>query len=40
MQVVSGSMGNETIHFEAPSAEIIDDEISEFLNWFNYFEGG
>lgn len=39
MQVVSGPLGNETIHFEAPSAEIIDDEISEFLNWFNYSEG-
>lgn len=35
MQVISGSMGREKIHYEAPSAKIIDKEISIFLNWFN-----
>lgn len=35
MQVVSGAIGRETIHFEAPSAELIDEEINHFLDWFN-----
>ncbi len=39
MQVVSGPMGNETVHFEAPESHRIENEMSEFLNWFNYKEG-
>lgn len=35
MQVVSGPMGKEKVHFEAPKAEIIDTEMSRFLEWFN-----
>jgi Fic family protein len=35
MQVVSGAMGKEKIHFQAPSAEILDKEMTEFINWFN-----
>jgi Fic family protein len=34
MQVVSGPIGRERVHFEAPSAERIEDEISAFLDWF------
>jgi Fic family protein len=34
MQVVSGAIGHETIHFEAPSAERLEQEMSVFLNWF------
>lgn len=34
MQVVSGPMGRETVHFEAPSAERLQREMSAFLEWF------
>ena len=35
MQVVSGSAGRQTVHFEAPPAQRLDAEISVFLSWFN-----
>ncbi|HEY6505821.1 MAG TPA: Fic family protein [Chitinophagaceae bacterium] len=35
MQVVSGPMGRETIHYEAPAAELLPDEMNHFLHWFN-----
>jgi Fic family protein len=35
MQVVSGPMGHETVHFEAPEAERLGAEMSLFLDWFN-----
>ena len=34
MQVVSGPMGRERVHFEAPEASRLDGEISRFLEWF------
>ena len=34
MQVVSGAMGREKVHFEAPEADLLDKEISRFLEWF------
>jgi len=34
MQVVSGSIGHEVAHFEAPPAKLIDLEMSNFLAWF------
>jgi len=34
MQVVSGGMGREKIHFEAPDAVFLDEEVSRFLKWF------
>jgi len=34
MQVVSGSLGNQHVHFEAPKAERLDREMSSFLEWF------
>lgn len=34
MQVVSGLIGREKVHYEAPSAERIADEIARFLAWF------
>jgi Fic family protein len=37
MQVVSGPIGNEHVHFEAPRAERLDAEVAAFLAWF---EGG
>jgi Fic family protein len=35
MQVVSGPVGRERVHFEAPSADRLDDEMRRFLEWFN-----
>jgi len=35
MQIVSGPMGGEKIHFEAPVAERIENEMKAFLEWFN-----
>jgi len=35
MQVVSGAMGKEKVHYEAPPAELIGNEMTVFLNWFN-----
>ena len=35
MQVTSGPMGKETVHFEAPSAHKVPTEMTVFLNWFN-----
>jgi Fic family protein len=35
MQVVSGPIGREHIHFEAPAAERLSEEMQQFLGWFN-----
>jgi Fic family protein len=35
MQVVSGSVGHERVHFEAPAAERLEREMTAFLDWFN-----
>lgn len=35
MQVVSGAMGKEKVHFQAPDASRVDNEVSMFLDWFN-----
>lgn len=35
MQVVSGPFGRERVHFEAPSADRLDNEMRRFLEWFN-----
>lgn len=35
MQVVSGAMGREKVHYEAPKPEFMDVEMSRFLQWFN-----
>ena len=34
MQVISGQMGREKVHFEAPGAERLDSEMLTFLTWF------
>ena len=34
MQVVSGPMGRERVHFEAPAAKRLRREVSAFLKWF------
>jgi len=35
MKVVSGPIGREKVHFEAPSAERLDGEVKQFIAWFN-----
>ncbi|MEP6735144.1 MAG: Fic family protein [Chryseolinea sp.] len=35
MQVVSGPMGRERVHYEAPEASRLNPEMKKFLNWFN-----
>ena len=35
MQVVSGPIGHETVHFDAPSADRLESEMRVFLKWFN-----
>jgi len=34
MQVVSGPMGKEKVHYQAPDSERIESEMNRFLNWF------
>ncbi len=34
MQVVSGPIGREKVHFEAPGAERLETEMARFLEWF------
>lgn len=35
MQVVSGILGHEKIHYQAPSASRLSDEMTTFINWWN-----
>ena len=35
MQVVSGAMGKEKVHYEAVSAKLVNVEMDKFLDWFN-----
>jgi Fic family protein len=35
MQVVSGRLGREKIHFEAPPSDRVPAEMDRFINWFN-----
>lgn len=39
MQVVSGPIGRERVHFEAPPAEKLDQEMRAFLEWFEAGNG-
>jgi Fic family protein len=34
MQVVSGPLGKEHVHYEAPKAKLLDAEMNSFLDWF------
>jgi len=38
MKVVSGPIGRETVHFEAPNARHLDREMNQFIRWFNALE--
>jgi len=35
MQVVSGPIGRQRVHFEAPPAERVEDGMARFIDWFN-----
>ena len=35
MQVVSGPIGKERVHYQAPPADRLPAEMSQFLDWFN-----
>jgi Fic family protein len=39
MQVVSGPVGREHVHFEAPAAKRLETEMKAFLDWFNAEQG-
>jgi len=35
MQVVSGAMGKEKVHYQAPSADLLDRQMEYLFNWIN-----
>ena len=35
MQIISGAMGKEKIHFEAPPSSSLHEEMLNFIQWFN-----
>lgn len=39
LQVVSGPMGRETVHFEAPPHEQVEQEMEQFLEWWQESRG-
>lgn len=35
MQVVSGALGKEKVHFQAPDSALVPSEMERIINWFN-----
>ncbi|WP_321393964.1 Fic family protein [Emcibacter sp.] len=35
MQIVSGAIGHEKVHYEAPPSEQVPSEMARFIEWFN-----
>jgi Fic family protein len=35
MQIVSGALGKEKVHYQAPSYKEVESEMDKFFNWFN-----
>src|SRR5882724_4198885 len=35
MQVISGPIGRERVHYEAPKAAMLPDDMKAFIDWFN-----
>ena len=35
MQIVSGAIGREIVHFEAPPSNTVSSEMNKFIAWFN-----
>lgn len=38
MQIISGAMGKEIIHYEAPPSAVIAQEMKQFIKWYNAFK--
>jgi Fic family protein len=38
MQVVSGALGKEKVHFQAPDSDLLEKEMTRFIDWFNEHE--
>ena len=38
MQVISGAMGKEKVHFQAPDSDLVENEMLLFLDWFNNYD--
>lgn len=36
MQVVSGPMGRGQVHFQAPEADLLEEQMHQFVVWFNH----
>lgn len=36
MQVVSGPIGRQRVHYQAPPASRLDDDMADFLHWLNH----
>jgi Fic family protein len=39
MQIVSGTIGREVVHFEAPPSNTVPSEMKGFIEWFNNSQG-
>jgi Fic family protein len=39
MQVVSGAMGREKVHYQAPDSDVLDAEMKKFIDWFKRYTG-
>jgi len=37
MVIISGSIGKEVVHYEAPPSDIIKGEMDQFVNWYNLY---
>jgi len=35
MQIISGALGKQKVHFEAPPSDIVPNEMTNFIKWFN-----
>jgi len=35
MQVISGAMGKEKVHYQAPDSVLLANEMQQFIDWFN-----
>ena len=35
MQIISGPIGREKVHYEAPPSPMVDAYMEQFINWFN-----
>jgi Fic family protein len=37
MVIISGSIGREVVHYEAPPSELLKKEMTQFVNWYNAY---